>query len=203
MFIRKNRLTLQSVTVPDVIQKRQIWNEKINEYDVNNLVFIDESGVNTNMVRLYGRAMRGNRSVDNTPLNTPKNTTILSSIRLNRETAYTTYQGGTTKDKFIDYLKNVLAPTLDKNDIVIMDNMRTHHAKDVQKVVKELKMNVIFLPPYSPDFNPIEKMWSKIKSILRKLRSRTLTELSESIKQAFSKITVSDCYGWFSHCIHW
>jgi transposase len=203
MFIRKNRLTLQSVTVPDVIQKRQIWNEKINEYDVNNLVFIDESGVNTNMVRLYGRAMRGNRSVDNTSLNTPKNTTILSSIRLNGETAYTTYQGGTTKDKFIDYLKNVLAPTLDKNDIVIMDNMRTHHAKDVQKVVKELKMNVIFLPPYSPDFNPIEKMWSKIKSILRKLRSRTLTELSESIKQAFSKITVSDCYGWFSSYIHW
>lgn len=203
MFIRKNRLTLQSVTVPDVIQKRQMWNEKINEYDVNNLVFIDESGVNTNMVRLYGRAMGGNRSVDNTPLNTPKNTTILSSIRLNGETAYTTYQGGTTKDKFIDYLKNVLAPTLDKNDIVIMDNMRTHHAKDVQKVVKELKMNVIFLPPYSPDFNPIEKMWSKIKSILRKLRSCTLTELSESIKQAFSKITVSDCYGWFSSCIYW
>ena len=170
---------------------------------MNNLVFIDESGVNTNMVRLYGRAMRGNRSVDNTPLNTPKNTTILSSIRLNGETAYTTYQGGTTKDKFIDYLKNVLAPTLNENDIVIMDNMRTHHAKDVQKIVKELKMNVIFLPPYSPDFNPIEKMWSKIKSILRKLRSRTLTELSESIKQAFSKITVSDCYGWFSSCIHW
>ena len=84
-----------------------------------------------------------------------------------------------------------------------MDNMRTHHAKDVQKVVKELKMNVIFLPPYSPDFNPIEKMWSKIKSILRKLRSRTLTELSESIKQAFLKITVSDCYGWFSSCIRW
>ena len=203
MFIRKNRLTLQSVTVPDVIQKRQMWNEKINEYDVNNLVFIDESGVNTNMVRLYGRAMGGNRSVDNMPLNTPKNTTILSSIRLNGETAYTTYQGGTTKDKFIDYLKNVLASTLDKNDIVIMDNMRTHHAKDVQKIFEELKMNVIFLPPYSPDFNPIEKMWSKIKSILRKLRSRTLTELSESIKQAFSKITVSDCYGWFSSCIHW
>lgn len=203
MFIRKNRLTLQSVTVPDVIQKRQMWNEKINEYDVNNLIFIDESGVNTNMVRLYGRAMGGNRSVDNMPLNTPKNTTILSSIRLNGETAYTTYQGGTTKDKFIDYLKNVLAPTLDKNDIVIMDNMRTHHAKDVQKIFEELKMNVIFLPPYSPDFNPIEKMWSKIKSILRKLRSRTLTELSESIKQAFSKITVSDCYGWFSSCIHW
>ena len=75
--------------------------------------------------------------------------------------------------------------------------------KKWQKIFEELKMNVIFLPPYSPDFNPIEKMWSKIKSILRKLRSRTLTELSESIKQAFSKIIVSDCYGWCSSCIHW
>ncbi len=80
-------------------------------------------------------------------MNTPKNTTILSSIRLNGETAYTTYQGGTTKDKFIDYLKNILVPTLNENDVVVMDNMRTHHTKDVQKIFEELKMNVIFLPP--------------------------------------------------------
>ena len=194
---------LQKENIPDVLKKREDWKRTINTYDAEHLVFLDESGVNINMSRIYGRAIGGKRTNDKVPLNTPQNTTILSSIRLNGEIAYTTYPGGTTKDKFIDYLKNILAPTLDKNDIVIMDNMRTHHAKDVQKIVKELKMNVIFLPPYSPDFNPIEKMWSKIKSILRKLRSRTLTELSESIKQAFSKITVSDCYGWFSSCIHW
>ena len=164
------------------------------------LVFLDESSVNTDLTRIYGRAVGGNRCVDNTPLNTPINTTILSSIRLNGETAYTIYQGGTTKDKFIDYIKNVLAPTMHDGDIVIMDNMRTHHAKAVKKVIEDLKINVIYLPPYSPDFNPIEKMWSKIKSILRKLKARTLNVLPNAIEYAFSKICTLDCIGWFSSC---
>ena len=84
------------------------------------------------------------RCVDKTPLNTPPNTTILSSIRLNGQTAYTTYKGGTTAEKFKDYLKNVLAPVLCDGDVVVMDNMRTHHAKEVKKVIEELKINVIF-----------------------------------------------------------
>jgi len=83
------------------------------------------------MTRRYGRSSGGNRCVDNAPLTKSKNTTILSSIRLNGETAYTTYQGGTTNEKFVDYLKNVLAPTLHEDDIVVMDNMRTHHSKAV------------------------------------------------------------------------
>ena len=85
-------------------------------------------------------------------------------------------------------------------DIVIMDNMRTHHAKAVKKVIEDLKINVIYLPPYSPDFNPIEKMWSKIKSILRKLKARTLNVLPNAIEYAFSKICTLDCIGWFSSC---
>ncbi len=96
-------------------------------YDKNNLVFIDESGINTNLTRIYGRAAGGERCNDKVQLNTPQNTTILSSIRYNGETVYTVYQGGTTSDKFADYLKNILAPALHKNDIVVMDNMCTHH----------------------------------------------------------------------------
>lgn len=80
--------------------------------------------------------------MDSAPINTPQNTTILSSIRLNGETVYTTYQGGTTKDKFIDYLKNILVPTLHDGDIVVMDNMRTHHSKSVKEVIEEYKINV-------------------------------------------------------------
>ena len=137
-------------------------------------MFLDESGVNTDLTRIYGRAIDGKRCVDSAPINTPQNTTILSSIRLDGQTAYTTYQGGTTKDKFIDYLKDILSPILRNGDIVIMDNMRTHHSKEVKKVLEDLKIKVIFLPAYSPDFNPIEKMWSKIKSVLRKLKVRTL-----------------------------
>ena len=169
----------------------------MSEYDKNKLVFIDESGVNTNLTRIYGRAFGGNRCVDGAPISTPKNTTILSSIRLNGETAYTTYQGGTTKDKFIDYLKDTLLPTLHDGDIVVMDNMRTHHSKAVKKVIEEYKINVLFLPPYSPDFNPIEKMWSKVKSVLRKLKIRDLDNLFDAIKFAFSCVATSDCVGWF------
>ena len=86
------------------------------------------------------------------------------------------------------------------DDIVIMDNMRTHHSKEVKKVIKDLKINVVYLPPYSPDLNPIEKMWSKIKSILRKLKARDLNNLLEAIGYTFSKICVSDCIGWFHSC---
>lgn len=192
---------LPNVNAPDVAQKRKKWAEELPKYDKNKLVFLDESGVNTNLTRIYGRAFGGNRCVDKVPLSTPSNTTILSSVRLNGETAYTTYSGGTTSDKFIDYLRNVLAPTLHNGDIVVMDNMRTHHAKAVRAVVEELKINVIFLPPYSPDLNPIEMMWSKIKAILRKMKIRTVSELDSGINFAFSQITLSDCFGWFSAAI--
>ena len=193
---------LQSVTKPDVIEERKIWNENLLNYDVNKLIFLDESGVNINMTRIYGWAMGGNRVVDNAPINTPTNTTILSSIRLNGQTAYTTYSGGTTGEKFVEYLKNILFPTLDKGDIVIMDNMmRSHHIKAVAEAANEAQITILYLPPYSPDLNPIEKMWSKIKSILRKITVRTLADLPNTIKQAFQKVSVSDCKGWFKSSV--
>ncbi len=188
------------MNVPDVVEKREEWVNNLKSFDKNHLVFLDESGVNTDLTRIYGRAIDGKRCVDSAPINTPQNTTILSSIRLDGQTAYTTYQGGTTKDKFIDYLKDILSPILRNGDIVIMDNMRTHHSKEVKKVLEDLKIKVIFLPAYSPDFNPIEKMWSKIKSVLRKLKVRTLDNLSNAIDSAFSSISPSDCHGWFSSC---
>lgn len=188
------------IAVPDVAQKREEWAGHLSGYDKNKLVFPGESGVNTDLTRIYGRAAGRRRCIGKKPLNTPKNTTVLSSIRLNRETMYTSYQEGTAKDKFIGYLKNVLAPALKKDGIAIMDNMGTHHSKEVKKVIKDLKINVVYLPPYSPDLNPIEKMWSKIKSILRKLKARDLNTLLDAIGYAFSKICVSDCIGWFHSC---
>lgn len=116
----------------------------------------------------------GERSVDKAPLNTPANTAILSSVRLNGETAHTTYSGGTPREKFLDYLENVLIPTVHKGDIVVMDNMRTHHVKEVRTLLQAAGIKLLYLPPYSPDFNPIEKMWSKIKAILRKMKIRSL-----------------------------
>ena len=200
MFIRKNLFTLLSVNVPDVRDKRKSWTENLPNYTKEKLVFLDESGVNTNMTRIYGRALGGTRSVDKVPLNTSTNTTILSSIRINGETSYTIYSGGTTGDKFVKYLKNTLIPTLHDGDIIVMDNMRSHHVKEVSKTINDSDKNLtlLYLPPYSPDFNPIEMMWSKIKSILRMIKIRDISMLSDAIKTAFSKITSSDCIGWFS-----
>lgn len=188
------------MTAPDVAQKRNEWLKNIGSYDANKLVFLDESGVNIYMTRHYGRAVGKARAVDKAPENTPRNTTILSSVKLNGNTAYTTYFGGTTGDIFVDYLENVLIPTLEKGDIIIMDNMRSHHVKKVAEVLENAGMNLLYLPPYSPDFNPIEKLWSKIKSILRMIKARTLDALPNAIDFAFSAISPSDCRGWFESC---
>lgn len=188
------------MNAPDVAQKRNEWLENLGALDAGKLVFLDESGVNIDMTRRYGRAKGKARAVDKAPENTPCNTTVLSSVRLNGETAYTTYLGGTTGDIFVDYLENILIPTLEKGDIVIMDNMRSHHVKKVAEVLEKAGMKPLYLPPYSPDFNPIEKMWSKIKAILRKLKVRTVDTLPKAIELAFSSISPSDCIGWFASC---
>ena len=111
------------------------WTENLLNYNAEKMVFIDESGVNINMTKIYGRSLCGTRCVDKTPLNTPINTTILSSIRINGESAYTTYSGGTTGNKFVEYLRNTLVPTLHEGDIIVMDNIRSHHVKEVSEII--------------------------------------------------------------------
>ncbi len=165
---------------------------------VDHLVFLDESGVNTNMTRLYGRAPSSERAVDHTPLNTPQTTTILSSIRFNGEKAFTTYQGGTTGKRFVTYLKEILLPTLRPGDIVVMDNMRSHHVQAVRELLEASGIVLLYLPPYSPDLNPIEKMWSKVKAILRGWKVRSLDTLPDSIQLALNMVSPSDCQHWFA-----
>lgn len=168
--------------------------------DINNLVFLDESGVNINMTRHYARSKTNERAVDSAPLNTPCNTTILSSIRLDGRTAHTVYQGGTTAERFAEYLENTLIPTLSKDDIIILDNMRSHHAKAVKQILDTSGIKYFYLPPYSPDLNPIEKMWSKIKACLRKEKVRMISGLTDAVEKAFLTVTSSDCLGWFRSC---
>lgn len=172
----------------------------MQEDDAGHLVFLDESGVNTNMTRHYARSQKNERAVDSTPVNTPCNTTILSSVRLNGKTCHTVYIGGTTQERFAEYLKTKLIPTLSKTDIIIMDNMRSHHAGIVKQVLDESGIGYMYLPPYSPDLNPIEKMWSKLKAYLRKEKIRVASELPAAIEKAFATVQVSDCLGWFRSC---
>ena len=167
------------------------------EPSVSRLVFLDESGVNIHMTRLYGRAPGKERVIDSVPLNKPKNTTILSSIRSDGSITYTTYSGGTTGEKFIAYLKEVLIPTLRPWDTVVMDNLRTHHMEQVRTVLMQAHIRLMYLPAYSPDLNPIEMMWSKVKAILRKRKERTADNLLSAIKEAMQEITLQDCQRWF------
>ena len=200
MFIKRSPSTLRNRSVPDVRDKREAWKKHILENDINNLIFLDESGVNINMTRHYARSKTNERAVDSTPVNTPCNTTMLSSIRLNGKTAHTIYQGGTTAERFAEYLQNTLLPTLSPNDIIVMDNMRSHHAKAVKQILDTSGIKYFYLPPYSPDLNPIEKMWSKIKACLRKEKVRMISGLTDAVKKAFLTVTSSDCLGWFRSC---
>lgn len=178
--------------------KREEWSGFAKKTQASHLVFLDESGVNINMARRYGRGKGGRRVVDHTPLNTPKSTTILSSICLDGRLAFTTFQGGTTGDKFLTYLRDVLIPTLRPGDIVVMDNLRTHHIQAVSDLLRSAGAQVLYLPAYSPDLNPIEKLWSKVKAILRKLRIRSLDALDAAIRFALDQVSTDDCAGWFS-----
>lgn len=164
------------------------------------LVFLDESGCNTNMTRRYAYSLGGSRAVDSALLSKPRNTTILSSIQSDGTLHYTTFSGGTTVEHFKQYLKDILLPHLNSNSVLVMDNMKSHHAKSVKDLLDSSGVRYIYLPPYSPDLNPIEKLWSKVKSFLRKFKARTLDALPNAIRQAFQMISPSDCSGWFRSC---
>ena len=179
-------------------EKRAEWKELIKELPKEKLVFLDESGVNTNLVRRHGRSVGKTRVVDSAPFSTPQNTTVLSAIRLDGQFACTTFEGGTTKERFQEYLETVLLPSIHEGDYVIMDNLRTHHCHFVGELIREKGAAPLYLPPYSPDLNPIEKMWSKMKSILRKWRIRLKDRLIPAIQDALDLITPSDCLGWFT-----
>ncbi len=167
--------------------------------DVNKLVFLDESGSNTDMSRLYARAKGGARANDAIPLNTGTSTTMLSSVRLNADPVYTTFSGAVNGERFKEYLRDLLIPTLQPGDIVIMDNLRAHKVSGIAELIESAGAFLVYLPPYSPDFNPIEQMWSKIKAFLRMVKARTVDALLEAIPLAFRSIAASDVVGWFSH----
>lgn len=163
-------------------------------------MFLDESGAKTNMTRLRGRAPRGRRLHSAAPCGRWQSTTLISSIRLDGTTACMHLSGAADTAAFVTYIEQVLCPTLRSGDIVVMDNLSVHKSPEVQRLVEAVGAEVRFLPAYSPDLNPIEKMWSKIKNSLRSLEARTPEQLDAAISVAFSKVTAKDAMGWFASC---
>ena len=163
------------------------------------LVFVDESGANTKMTRLRGRALGGRRLVARIPHGHYQTSTLISGMRLNGPCAPWLFEGPMNGEMFLAWVAQGLAPTLQKGDVVIMDNLATHKIRGIVDAIEAAGARLLYLPPYSPDFNPIENMWSKIKQILRSLAPRTQTDLLEAAKLAFNAITPADCLGFFLH----
>ena len=166
--------------------------------DIAKLVFLDESSINTGMTRLYGRGPSEERVVDYTPDVRFERTTIMSSIRLNGGMVPLVFEGSLNGTLFKEYIRICLAPTLQEGDIVIMDNLTSHKVKGAIDPIIAVGASVQYLPPYSPDLNPIEMMWSKVKAYLRKSKARTRGLLNVAIAEALDLITTSDVLSWFA-----
>lgn len=161
-------------------------------------MFIDETGASTKMARLRGRAKRGMRCRSPVPHGHWKTTTFTGALRLTGMTAPMVLDGPMTAEWFLAYVEQVLAPTLRSRDVVILDNLPAHKGAAVRAAVEATGARLLFLPPYSPDFNPIENAFSKLKSILRKAAARTVPELWDAIRDALPRFTPNECANYFT-----
>ena len=179
---------------------RAEFRETVEGLDLARLKFVDESGTNLAMTRLYGRASRGQRVVDAVPDNHGHNHTLMAALGVAGVSAPWVLEGAVTGDIFRLWVREVLAPTLQPGDIVLWDNLPAHKVAGIVELITARGAQLIRLAPYSPDFNPIERCWSKIKTYLRQAKARTVEALLEAIKQALATITDADIHGWFAHC---
>jgi transposase len=185
---------------PAVAAQRHQWAEWMDEIDLDRFIFIDESHAKTTMTRRYGRAPRGERVVDHAPAGKYHCTTILGALRHDGTIAAMVYEGGTTVPVMQAFAEGPLQEVIRPGDIVVMDNLSAHKDARVVAAIESAGAVVGFLPPYSPDLNPIEKMWSKVKAILRSAKARTAEALLDAIGVALRAVTISDAEGWFAHC---
>lgn len=187
---------------PDVAERRCNFRIASRFVEPGQLVFLDESGAQTGMTRLYGRAPIGERCVDHTPHGHWKTMTMLSAIRLDgvMQEATMVYDGPMNRDTFVAYVEHGLIPSLQPGDVVVMDNLSSHKASQVRELIEQAGADLWYLPPYSPDFNPIEKLWSKVKSWLRRVMAGTFDGLLGAIADALRDVDPRECINYFRSC---
>ena len=176
---------------------REAWRELVPRLDPDRLVFIDETGASTKMARLYGRSKRGSRCRSAIPHGHWLTTTFTAALRRTALTAPMTLDGPMNAVAFRAYAEQVLAPTLAPGDIVVMDNLSAHKGAPVRAAIESRGAILILLPPYSPDFNPIENAFAKFKSLLRKAAARKVETLDGVIADAFHAFTPQECSNYF------
>ncbi len=178
---------------------RITWRARQPEFDPKRLVFIDETGASTKMARLRGRAQRGQRLVVPIPYGHWKTTTFVAGLRHDRITAPLVIDGPMNGIIFKAYVEQFLAPTLVPEDIVIIDNLPAHKVKGVREAIEEKNAHLLYLPPYSPDLNPIEMFFSKLKALLGKAAERTIPDLWNMIGKLLDQFTSQECRNFFRH----
>jgi transposase len=167
-----------------------------------NLVFLDESGVNLALTRLFARAVKGERAYGQRPQKRGKNVSLISAISLQGVLAQSSLMGGTDAVTFEAFISQKLLPKLWNGAYVIMDNCSIHKGKAIRNLIESVGAKLIYLPTYSPEFNPIEHCWSKLKSLLRQIGARNYRDLAIAIEFAFSQISLHDIRNWFIHCCY-
>ena len=177
---------------------REAWFAAQIDLDPDKLVFIDETGANTKMTRLRGRAARGQRCRAPVPFGHWNTTAFTAGLRMSGMSAPVLLEGPMDGDTFLAYIEQVLVPTLTVGDTVIMDNLCAHNMAGVRPAIEAAGANLLYLPPYSPDFNPIEMAFSKLKAILRAAAQRNLDGLWNTIKQAIECFTPTECANYFA-----
>lgn len=179
---------------------RAAFRETVQALDVHRLKFVDESGVTLAMLRRYGRATPGQRVVDHVPDNYGTNQTMIAALSLDGIDAPWVIDGAINGEIFHCWVSEVLCPTLQPGDIVLWDNLSAHKVAGVEELLATRGALLLRLSPYSPDFNPIEQCWSKMKTCLRRAKARTAEALINAIKEALDMVTKADIRGWFTHC---
>jgi transposase len=197
---KKKSLHASERNTPRVQHARGAYQDEISTLAVKRCKFVDESGINLALTRLYGRAPRGERVVGSVPQNYGANVTMIGALGIGGLEALRTVEGATDGEVFRAYVKGVLGPTLKRGDIVVMDNLGAHKVKGIREAIEARGAKLIYLPPYSPDLSPIEKCWSKLKTALRARGARTHRALARALKRALAMITKADALAWCTHC---
>ena len=197
---KKKTLIANEQDRPDVAEKRTLWRASQEQIDPGKVVFIDETWAKTNMTRRYGRSPLGTRLVEKTPCGRWQTTTFLGALRAEGFIAPLTVEGAINGSLFRAWVQQHLAPTLKPGDIVVMDNLSSHKVAGVREAIEAAGAELRYLPPYSPDLNPIEMAFSKLKKLLRDGAERTVDKLWELCGRILDEFTEHECRGYFKHC---
>jgi transposase len=185
---------------PDIAAARQQWQTAAPTWDPAHLVFLDETGVTTNLLRRYGRGLRGDRVGDHAPLSRWQTSTFIAGLRVTGLTAPGVIDGAMDGDSFLAYVAQILVPTLVPGDIVIADNLAAHHVEGVQPLIEAAGATLRYLPPYSPDLNPIEQCFAKLKGLVRAARCRSIETLWPLLGECVPRFAPTECRNYFRHC---